>query len=567
MKNFKYYTVIVLILSFMGIVFVGCGVTTKESAPTSTPITNASSPETTNPESTAPITITSAKWRDAGVVFRDGDTWENNIWSRMINEKLGVTVEDAWSTPDWASFEQKLLLNIAAGEPFPDVVFDYYNQGNPTLDKLVENSEILMPIQEAFDKYASPTVKKAYSLAPKSIWSKFTKDGKVYGLPILSDGIGNATTLIVRQDWLDAVGLPAPKTIDDLDKVLDAFTNNDPDKDGKKDTYGINFGWKDDFSTYLGDTSWLFGAYGAIPQIWTKGPDGKLAYGSIQPEVKDALVKLRDWYSKGYIDPQAALLNVYEAAKAKGFMAEKGGIVAVPQWGYNQIKDLFTNNPQAKVNVLPIPAGSTGKVARLGDSGYQGAFFFSKDFQNMEAFFEVFNLMYEKENPDNDEFKFGWIKDADYALDTDGNPLYGDDMKKVVPEGYYKMGNFMLGFESVPTVPLKYFNYAKELVGGATPSTPDELNWSKTNNPLAWNIMSTIYDQKDISVKDEYDGPVTKTQSTQWDQLKKKEHEVFLKIIYGQLPIEAYDQFVTDWKAQGGDDITNEVNEWYATVK
>jgi len=44
-----------------------------------------------------------------------------------------------------------------------------------------------------------------------------------------------------------------------------------------------------------------------------------------------------------------------------------------------------------------------------------------------------------------------------------------------------------------------------------------------------------------------------------WVNLKKLEDETFLKIILGQLPIDAFDQFVADWKAQGGDEITAEV--------
>lgn len=31
--------------------------------------------------------------------------------------------------------------------------------------------------------------------------------------------------------------------------------------------------------------------------------------------------------------------------------------------------------------------------------------------------------------------------------------------------------------------------------------------------------------------------------------------------------IDAFDKFVEDWYAQGGDKITEEVNEWYQSVK
>ena len=45
------------------------------------------------------------------------------------------------------------------------------------------------------------------------------------------------------------------------------------------------------------------------------------------------------------------------------------------------------------------------------------------------------------------------------------------------------------------------------------------------------------------------------------------EKQVYTNIIYGKESPDAFDQFVSDWKAQGGDQITEEVNEWYQSVK
>ncbi|HIW34894.1 MAG TPA: sugar ABC transporter substrate-binding protein, partial [Candidatus Paenibacillus intestinavium] len=53
----------------------------------------------------------------------------------------------------------------------------------------------------------------------------------------------------------------------------------------------------------------------------------------------------------------------------------------------------------------------------------------------------------------------------------------------------------------------------------------------------------------------------TKTMQTKWSNLKKIEDEAFLKIIMGSAPIEEFDTFVEKWKQQGGDQITEEVNE------
>ena len=46
-----------------------------------------------------------------------------------------------------------------------------------------------------------------------------------------------------------------------------------------------------------------------------------------------------------------------------------------------------------------------------------------------------------------------------------------------------------------------------------------------------------------------------------WANLKKKEDEVFLKIIIGDADIDAFDTFVEEWNAEGGKEITAEVQE------
>ena len=47
--------------------------------------------------------------------------------------------------------------------------------------------------------------------------------------------------------------------------------------------------------------------------------------------------------------------------------------------------------------------------------------------------------------------------------------------------------------------------------------------------------------------------------------LNKLQDETILGIIIGDKPMSAFDEFVSQWKSQGGDQVTQEVNEWWAT--
>ena len=64
-----------------------------------------------------------------------------------------------------------------------------------------------------------------------------TINGKSYGLA--SPGaIEKKEGILIRKDWLDKLGLKVPVTTEDYLNVMRAFTFNDPDGNGKADTWG-----------------------------------------------------------------------------------------------------------------------------------------------------------------------------------------------------------------------------------------------------------------------------------------------------------------------------------------
>ncbi|MBO9597885.1 MAG: hypothetical protein J7559_08730 [Cohnella sp.] len=51
----------------------------------------------------------------------------------------------------------------------------------------------------------------------------------------------------------------------------------------------------------------------------------------------------------------------------------------------------------------------------------------------------------------------------------------------------------------------------------------------------------------------------TPSMDKNWTALQQLEHDTYLQIITGELPIDAFDGFVEKWKADGGDRVTREV--------
>ncbi len=59
----------------------------------------------------------------------------------------------------------------------------------------------------------------------------------------------------------------------------------------------------------------------------------------------------------------------------------------------------------------------------------------------------------------------------------------------------------------------------------------------------------------------------TKSTNLYEPELKKMQREVYINIITGKLPIDAFDTFVADWYKNGGQTLIDEATEWYKNFK
>lgn len=73
---------------------------------------------------------------------------------------------------------------------------------------------------------------------PKEAWSPVSDGGKIWGIPYnRHDGFNQV--VYINKEWLETLKLDIPRTIDDFYKVMKAFTEQDPDRNGKNDTFGL----------------------------------------------------------------------------------------------------------------------------------------------------------------------------------------------------------------------------------------------------------------------------------------------------------------------------------------
>lgn len=492
------------------------------------------------------VTFTLGRQGVAGNNLPAGDTLESNQFLKYVEDKLNIKVQYDFSVEDGEAYKQKVNLAIASSQ-IPDVMIVDENQY-----KQLADADMLADLTEAYDKYASPLIKQYYASYGGRVLDAVKKDGKILALPDTNIA-GNNQLLWVREDWLKTLNLQAPSTLDEVAAVAKAFKEQDPDQNGTADTVGLlgdpNLTTDGAFFTF----DPIFAAYGAYPGYWLKDESGAVMNGSIAPEMKDALGKLREMYAAGLIDEEFVTRkwNDNAAQVASG----KAGILFAPWFAGWMLSDSVKNDPKADWIALTAPLDGNGK-RNLAVSKPSGQYLVvRKGFEHPEAIVKTLSVQYEglrlKDPAAAELYKGLGVSWLNWPLNLHLNN------ENTVYEGYLRLKSAVeakdsagLPADQVPTYDsivknlenpkqdiAAYANYLAYYIGGSEVGS-DKLN----------KIEPVFYGQ-------------TETMAKKGTNLTKLENETFLKIITGNAPLESFDDFVAQWKKQGGDEITQEVEQ------
>ena len=146
-----------------------------------------------------------------------------------------------------------------------------------------------------------PNYTKALESIDAGAWNVGFYNGKNWGIPKVWPTGNSGMIPGYNEAWLKKIGYnEPPKTLAELEDVLTKFVNNDPDGNGKKDTYGMSGRGKLPSQLFTS----VFSAYGVSPYQFKLGADGKVVYGGITEETRNALKLLNKWFEAGLIDPE-----------------------------------------------------------------------------------------------------------------------------------------------------------------------------------------------------------------------------------------------------------------------
>jgi putative aldouronate transport system substrate-binding protein len=290
---------------------------------------------------------------------------------QAIEKFLGKKISVTW-VPN-AEYQEKTNVTLASGN-IPDVMV--VDPKSPAFGKAAE-AGAFWDLTEKIKKYPN------LAGDPKVLLNS-SVNGKVYGpyriRPLLRSAI------MIRKDWLKKVGLEAPKTTDDLYEIAKAFTEKDPDGNGKKDTYGLII------PKWPGTTFAASSPFNAI-DVWFGAPnnwgerDGKLVPEFDTPEFFEANRFTKKMIDEGLVNPD---WNTLDTAKWNDpFVQDKGGIIIDVDVRTTQLLDLLKEqDPQTygdKVLTVGNLARPDGKKFSLPGSGYLDILAVSKQRVQTEA--------------------------------------------------------------------------------------------------------------------------------------------------------------------------------------
>ena len=207
---------------------------------------------------------------------------------RLLAERTNIHLSFVLTTVETANEKFQLLF---AADDLPDIITDAMAYYTGSIDDAATKDSFLLdyaPYLEDMPNYAY--VLSQYKDAKKAITSADT--GAMVAFPEIYQDVGDESGYMIRKDWLDAQGMEAPETYEELHDVLlaiyqDTGAGLELISSGGDGILGAGYGIN---ATLSNDT--LEGWY---------VKDGQVQLGILQPEFREYLEMVTQWYGEKII--------------------------------------------------------------------------------------------------------------------------------------------------------------------------------------------------------------------------------------------------------------------------
>lgn len=494
------------------------------------------------------------------VKLPDGDTYENNAYTRMADKELNIKITDAFEA-NGDDYDRQVSLALSSGD-LPDIM----KVGSLDEVKELYDNGLIADLTEVYNKDASNNLKAIYNSYNGRALDNVTYDGKIMALP--GTNVDSGPSIVwVRSDWVKKLGITLDAdgdrciTVAELKNLAKDFLKENPGKTehpvGIAVTPYLTSGDPD--GTYTINS--IAYAFNAFPKTWYK-KDGKLIYGSTTATMKTALTTVAAWYKEGIIDEQVGTRTWDDitALLANGQTGITFGTWHIPDW---LLKNVYAMDPKAIFSTYTVE-NDDGVVNCKHNNATSGYMVVNKSFAHPEIVVQLADLFYDKLVNDPSLLQkypdvASYIKDG---VDGSARPMNIEiNASTSLMDDYSDLEKCLSGKIPIDKVKTAEQRSNVTAIKGYLNGDADPIGWSKYHSRIGGlGLIKKLEDGGKITWLTPEFPSTTDTMKTNQANLDKLEEERFIKIVTGGLDVnKEFDKFVSDWKEQGGSKITEEI--------
>ena len=462
------------------------------------------------------------------------------LWSELA-DRTNVTLE--WHTVHPDNESEQFNLMVVGGDLY-DLISNattlYTGGGEAGVA-----DEVLLDVRDLITEELTPQLYAILSSDEDLYDSLLTESGYIAGLPCVPMQQETDPTFgpMIRQDWLDELGLDTPTTIDELHDVLVAFR----DELGATSPLTIqNYG--------VGLDNGLVSAWGILGSVGDgtgiSDPmyqiDGEVYYGPIQEEFKEYLTTMNEWYEEGliwqdfmtYSDTQNPPTDIILNGECGVFYAEVTYIVSLENSATEEGFEIraLSHFTLEEDDTIPFEDETTWSAATPWS--------ISTACENPELLMQWCNYLY---TDDGALLANYGIEGESFVFDEEGNPVFTDVVLNN-PDYTSTVALFMYVLDRGPF----YRDENRELSGYTAAQKEAGEVW-RSNYSVGRSMGSySLTSDENEQIKDAY------------ADIKTYASEMILKFIVGSADIEEeWDTYVASIESFGIDEIIEVYQQAY----
>ncbi|KJL47188.1 Lipoprotein LipO precursor [Microbacterium hydrocarbonoxydans] len=441
-----------------------------------------------------------------------------------LEEYTGTKLDIQW-VPD-ASKDEKINAALAS-DSLADIT-SITNTSNTSVRQALKSGQF-WDVEKYLKDYPNLSKIDEQTIASARV------DGHLYGVPFQKPMARYG--VLVRQDWLDNLGLEAPHTIEELGDVAVAFATQDPDGNGQDDTTGFI----DRLESFKLGFKTLAGYFGA-GNNWEITDDDEVVPAFQTDEFKDAMEWYRGLYEQGAVNSE--FVTMQKQNQQDAIAQGKGGIVVTGLFEAKNYMNLALsadpNTPMAWALINDITFDDVPRRI-LSDTGGGFGGWLAMSTTQVKDEAELKSIL---------AFIDKLLDEEAYALMTNG--IEGE--------------HYTVDDDGVVTI-TDQATWEQEVQPYNSSRPSDIVTTFKSSSPYVDEGNEKIAENAEFAVVDPTQPLSSVTFDQSWSTIQQAANDAYNKYMVGQLDMDGYEDAIDALGSQGLDKMIEEFTASYAESK